>query len=114
MKKTVKKILIRAIVVWFLAITVLWFFSTLFTSNSRKETQTWAVENTLSDTTKVVVTNPENVDVNAPENTDAQIIVTENENLSEMDKVTEVMLDDGTIDLPTESDFSDSLQLTQA
>jgi hypothetical protein len=31
-----------------------------------------------------------------------------------MDKVTEVMLDDGTIDLPTESDFSDSLQLTQA
>ena len=60
----------------------------------------------------IVIPNGE-VDVNNPENTNAQVVVTEKENVSEMDKVVEVPLEDGSLDNPTVADFSDSLQLSQ-
>lgn len=114
MKSKVVKIFIRITVALFLLSTGLWFILYFWSPKTeiQDENQVNLWEYIDLEKKDVILPNGE-VDVNNPENTNAQVIVTEKENISEMDKVVEVPLEDWSLDNPTVADFSDSLQLSQ-
>lgn len=116
MSSTTKKIIIWIIVILFIITSGLTFILYFIPSNNENPennneevdlNQYVDIENTQ------VVVPSEEIDINHPENSNAQVIVTEKENVTEMDKVIEVSMENGKIDNPTLGDFSDSLQLTE-
>ncbi len=115
MKSRAKKIIIWIIVILFILSTGLTSFVLYFTNPKVPQDEPTNInleEYVDLEKTDVVVPNGE-VDVNHPETTETQIVVTEKENVSEMDQVVEVPMENGQIDTPTVADFTDNLQLTQ-
>ena len=114
MKSRAKKIIIWIIVILFILSTGL-SFVLYFTAPKVPQDEPTNInleEYVDLEKTDVVVPNGE-VDINHPETTETQIVVTEKENVSEMDQVVEVPMENGQIDTPTVADFTDNLQLTQ-
>lgn len=109
-----KKIIIRVIVILFLASSGLTFVLYLMAPSEtpQPEDQNVNIEEFIDvNTTDVVIPNNEEIDVDNPENNDVQVVVTENDNQNEMDQTVEIDLGNGELDTPTLGDFSDSLQL---
>jgi hypothetical protein len=114
---TAKKVIIRIIVALFLIISGLAFVPYLIPSSTAPtvpEDTAVDLETYLdTETTDIVSPSAEAPNVNAPEENDIQVVVTEKENQSEMDQTVEIPLENGEVDTPTLGDFSDSLQLSQ-
>lgn len=67
----------------------------------------------LEENVEVVNSTNEEINVDVPKDNDLQVVVSENEDVNEMNRPVTVALPDGRVDTPTVGDFSDSLQLSQ-
>jgi len=109
-----KKIVIRAIVVLFLAssalTSVLYFFPSEVPVGDPNPSND--IEAYIDTSTTDIVVNGE-LDIDHPEDNDIQVVITEDETKTDMDQIVEVILEDGSVDTPTVGDFSDSLQLAE-
>jgi uncharacterized protein YpmB len=112
-----KKIIIWTIVILFLISSGLTFVLYLMAptvSQSDNEAISPLEEYVdLEENVEVVNSTNEEINVDVPQDNDLQVVVSENEEVNEMDRPVNVALPDGRIDTPTVGDFSDSLQLSQ-
>ena len=111
-----KKIIIRVIVILFLASSGLTFVLYITAPSQVPENEivpTNLEEYINLENVEVVTTSNEEINVDNPEDNNIQVVVTEDENQNEMDVMVDVPMEDGTIDHPTVADFTDNLQLSE-
>ena len=102
--KTTRKVIIRVIVALFLLSSGLSFilYFTAPTQPPVDENVPTDIEEYINiDNVNLITLTDEEIDVDAPEDNEIQIIITEDEDRDEMDETIEVLLEDGSIDMPT-------------
>jgi hypothetical protein len=111
---TTKKVIIWVIIILFLVSSGLTFVLYLISPSQTSVEENAPVdlqEYVDVDSVNVVVPSNESINVDTPEDNDIQLIVSEDEDKDEENTTLTVPLGNGEVDNPTQSDFTDTLQL---